>query len=226
MVDVSLADHAVCDAADQLERLVEASAREPQAHLVVLLGGEAGLRRGEMIGLEWTDVNLTKRQLCVARSGGHVSAPKGGRIRYVPLTKRLAAALQAARHVRGPRVLCDEAGKPLTQKVVQVMMLHALESGGARRGHPSAGRCRGRPWRNRGGVGNEGLHPPSLLKESGGGAGSCTRVRKYLLAGIYDAYPPLKCRARREETEKPPGTSPRKSRRDRPGRPVTASLLE
>jgi hypothetical protein len=53
---------------DQFERLVEASARETQARLVVLLGGEAGLRRGEMIGLEWTDVNLTKRQLCVARS--------------------------------------------------------------------------------------------------------------------------------------------------------------
>jgi integrase len=109
---------------DQFERLVEASAREPQAHLVVLLGGEAGLRRGEMIGLEWTDVNLTKRQLCVARSDwrGHVSAPKGGRICYVPLTKRLAAALQATRHLRGPCVLCDNEGKPLTQKVVQVMM--------------------------------------------------------------------------------------------------------
>jgi integrase len=109
---------------EQFERLVEASVREPQAHLVVLLGGEAGLRRGEMIGLEWTDVNLTKRQLCVARSDwrGHVGAPKGGRIRYVPLTKRLAAALQAARHLRGPRVLCDSEGKPLTQKVVQVMV--------------------------------------------------------------------------------------------------------
>jgi integrase len=77
---------------DQFERLIEASAREPQAHLVVLLGGEAGLRRGEMIALEWTDVILTKRQLCVARSDwrGHMSTPKGGRIRYVPLTKRLA----------------------------------------------------------------------------------------------------------------------------------------
>src|SRR4051812_41607629 len=33
------------------------SVREPQAHLVVLLGGEAGLRLGQMIGLEWTDLN-------------------------------------------------------------------------------------------------------------------------------------------------------------------------
>lgn len=109
---------------DQFERLVEASAREPQAQLIVLLGGEAGLRRGEMIGLEWSDIDLNKRQLCVARSDwrGHVGAPKGGRIRYVPLTRRLAAALKAGRHLRGSRVLCDDEGKPLTQKVVQVMM--------------------------------------------------------------------------------------------------------
>jgi hypothetical protein len=35
----------------------------------------------------------------------------------------------------------------------------------------------------------------------GGGAGICTRVRKYIPAGIYDAYPPLSSRARREEAE-------------------------
>jgi integrase len=109
---------------DQFERLVETSAREPHAHLIVLLGGEAGLRRGEILALEWSDVNIVKRQLCVARSDwrGHVTEPKGGRIRYVPLTKRLAAALQAARHLRGSRVLCDAAGEPLTQKAVQVLI--------------------------------------------------------------------------------------------------------
>ena len=62
--------------------------------------------------------------------------------------------------------------------------------------------------------------------KNGGGAGSCTRVRKYIPAGIYDAYPRLKCRARREDVEKPPGTNPEKSRRDRPRQPVTASLLK
>ncbi len=77
---------------EQFERLVEGAAGEPQAQLVILLGGEAGLRCGEMIGLEWKDVDVDKRQLCVARSEwcGHVSVPKGGRIRYVPLTRRLA----------------------------------------------------------------------------------------------------------------------------------------
>jgi len=109
---------------DQFERLVERARMDQQAHLVVLLGGEAGLRCGEMIGLEWLDIDLDKRQLCVARSEwrGHVGVPKGGRIRYVPLTKRLVLALNGARHLRGPRVLCDSEGKPVTQKMVQVMM--------------------------------------------------------------------------------------------------------
>jgi hypothetical protein len=31
-------------------------------------------------------------------------------------------ALRDARHLRGPRVLCDGAGKPLTQKVIQVLV--------------------------------------------------------------------------------------------------------
>jgi len=112
---------------EQFERLLEAAAGEPQAQLVVLLGGEAGLRCGEMIGLEWKDVDPDKRQLCVARSEwcGHVSVPKGGRIRYLPLTRRLAGALKSARHLRGPRVLCDDTGKPLTRKMIQVMMWRA-----------------------------------------------------------------------------------------------------
>ncbi len=62
-----------------------------------------------MMALEWSDVNLRKRQLCVQRSDwkGHVTTPKGGRLRYIPLTARLAAALQAHRHLRTDRVLCQ-----------------------------------------------------------------------------------------------------------------------
>ena len=60
-----------------------------------------------MKALRWSDVDLTKRQLCVERSDweGHVTSPKGGRLRYVPLTVRLAAALRMRRHLlrSGPR---------------------------------------------------------------------------------------------------------------------------
>ena len=113
---------------DEYERLVVAAkASEPLAYLCVLLGGEAGLRCGEMMALEWNEVDLNKRHLCVQRSEwkGHVTAPKGGRLRYVPLTARLADALRATRHLRGPRVLCSRDGSPLTQREVQGLVRRA-----------------------------------------------------------------------------------------------------
>jgi integrase len=105
-------------------RLVAAARSDRPAYLVALLGGEAGLRCGEIMGLEWSDVDLHKRQLTVARSEwkGDVTMPKGGRLRYMPMTRRLTEALREARHLRGPRVLCDGTGKPLTQKVLQVLV--------------------------------------------------------------------------------------------------------
>jgi len=59
--------------------------------------------------LPWQDVDLHKRQLCVARSEwkGHITQPKRGRLRYVPLTQRLATALTQSRHLKSKRVLCD-----------------------------------------------------------------------------------------------------------------------
>ena len=53
-------------------------------------------------------MDLAKRQICVQRSEwkGHVTAPKGGRLRYVPMTVRLATALREHRHLRSTRVLC------------------------------------------------------------------------------------------------------------------------
>jgi integrase len=113
---------------EQFERLVDAaSKRGADAHLIVLRGGEAGRRRGEIAALTWGDVNLKKRRLCVQRSvwQGHTEAPKGGRLRYVPLTLRLTAALQAARHLRGPLVFCDAAGKPVSENVIAHHVEHA-----------------------------------------------------------------------------------------------------
>ncbi len=118
---------------DEYERLVEAAAAsDPRAHLVVLLGGEAGLRCGEMMALEWTDVDPDKRQLCVQRSEwkGHVTTPKGGRLRYIPLTGRLGAALRDHRHLKGPRVLCERDGAPLTMRAVQGLVLRAARRAG------------------------------------------------------------------------------------------------
>lgn len=112
---------------DDYERLVEAARSEPNAYLVVLLGGEAGLRCGEIMALEWSDVDFQKRQLCVQRSEwkGHTTVPKGGRLRYVPTTIRLSRALREARHLRSPRVLCQADGSTLSADVVKHLVERA-----------------------------------------------------------------------------------------------------
>jgi len=74
-------------------------------------------RLGEIVALEWGDVDLRERRLTVQRSDwcGHVTVPKGGRSRCLPMTQRLTEALKSARHLRSPRVLCLSDGTPYTR---------------------------------------------------------------------------------------------------------------
>jgi integrase len=113
---------------EEYDRLVVAAkALDPATHLLVLLGAEAGLRCGEMIALKWTDVNLGNQQLCIQRSAwkGQETTPKGGRLRYVKMTTRLATALREHRHLRSPYVLCQDDLRPLTRPVVQYRIKRA-----------------------------------------------------------------------------------------------------
>lgn len=100
--------------------LATAERRGAETYLMVLLGGDAGLRLGEIQAIEWSDVNLQTRQLTIERSEwqGHVHAPKSGRTRRVPMTQRLTAALKSHRHLRSTRVLCMSDGTPVTRDQV------------------------------------------------------------------------------------------------------------
>ncbi len=109
-------------------RLVEAASKiGTRERVVVLLGGDAGLRVGEMVGLRWCDVDFRRGQLRIEqaawkrsrkeaeRANGEewsVDTPKSGKGRIVPMTKALRDALQQHRHLRGERVLTLEDGSP------------------------------------------------------------------------------------------------------------------
>ena len=111
---------------------------------MVLLGGDAGLRLGEIVALEWGDIDLHARRLTVQRSDwcGHVTVPKGGRLRRLPMTQRLTGALEAFRHLRSDRVLCLPDGGPITRdRVIKAIrgaqrVAGLSESGGHLLRHP------------------------------------------------------------------------------------------
>ena len=143
---------------EQYERLVEATkAINRVTELIVLLGGEAGLRCGEMIALEWRDVDLSKRQLCVQRSdwNGEITSPKSGRLRYVPLTVRLTAA--------PPR-----ASTPSWLASVVSGRRHAVDS--------TAGSVSGQVRRQKGERQGRRAHPSTHVLLASGNGGAPTRA--------------------------------------------------
>ncbi len=97
--------------------LLVGSAREDERALV-LFALHTGARAGELLALEWTDVDLRAQQLVSfskSRSDGFTTnGTKSGKPRKVPLSQTLVAALKAHRHMRGPLVFCQDDGKPLT----------------------------------------------------------------------------------------------------------------
>lgn len=82
------------------ERLVAAAGEVSDRHLaVILLGGDAGLRRGEIAGLRAEDVEpggtlWIRRTVVELRGERLVHPPKSGRSRRVPASARLLAVLQ------------------------------------------------------------------------------------------------------------------------------------
>jgi integrase len=111
-------------------RLVEAAENiDPRSHVMVLRGGDAGLRRGETIGLCWEDIDFQRRLLTVRRSvwNGIETVPKGGKPRMVNMTETLTLALKAHRHMRGKRVLYDDQGQETRAKDLRVWMERAVK---------------------------------------------------------------------------------------------------
>jgi integrase len=107
---------------DEFERLVEAAGKEdPRILAVVLLGGEAGLRRGEMLGLTQARVRFDRNVIVVASavSKNVHTTTKTGNVREVLMTDRLRAVLKDVQHLRGDLLLYRDDGEPATGRVLQ-----------------------------------------------------------------------------------------------------------
>lgn len=80
-------------------------AKESDGHLyiAVALGLRQGLRRGEIFGLRWSDIDLSRGRLTVAQQRGG-KTPKSGKARTLPLSPEMLADLSAWRRQPGELV--------------------------------------------------------------------------------------------------------------------------
>ncbi len=100
---------------DEAKALLKAADGEWFAMVCVAL--KCGLRIGELLGLQWSDLDLKKGMLRVKRTiyRGRVGSPKGGKWRDVDLGDDVIAALKRHRHLRGEWVFCTMDGKRMTE---------------------------------------------------------------------------------------------------------------
>lgn len=117
------------------EKLVVASAQEPMWHAAVLGAGEAGLRMGEILALEFGDIDFKAGMLTVARNDwrGQIGSPKSGQDRRIPLTARLASALRAIRHLKSRLVFCHGDGARWTLTTMRTGLARQQKRAGLRR---------------------------------------------------------------------------------------------
>lgn len=79
---------------EEVWALVRAAASEQDA-AIFLTAAFTGLRKGELIALRWRDIDFTRSAIRVRASYalGHLTSPKSGKLRAVPLAPDVAAAL-------------------------------------------------------------------------------------------------------------------------------------
>ncbi|WAS97192.1 tyrosine-type recombinase/integrase [Nannocystis punicea] len=134
-------DAPACYTPADFERLAAAAAKAGQLSLlIVLLGGESGLRHGELLGLQVGDVSLRRREIRVARSvniepneGRIIGPTKNGKVRVVPISRRLEDALRPiVEAASGPDhwVLWSPRGRPATTSSIAKALQKALDRAG------------------------------------------------------------------------------------------------
>jgi integrase len=123
---------------EEVWSLVRAAGSEADA-AIFLTAAFTGLRRGEVLGLRWRDVDFPGSTIRVRASyaAGHLTTPKSGKVRAVPMAPDVASALAKL----GDRerytgdddfVFAGEAGPPLDGDALSSRYRDALARAGLR----------------------------------------------------------------------------------------------
>ncbi len=118
---------------EESERLIAAADDHWRTFVVTAL--RTGLRFGELTGLRWDDVDLTKGLMVVRQSNwrGQIGTPKSGKTREIPLSEQARVALRSYRHLKGELVFSDAKGEFLTEGECKWPLIRACKRAGLRK---------------------------------------------------------------------------------------------
>jgi len=119
---------------DEADRLIAGAEREWRP--MILVGLRTGLRQGELLALQWDDIDLVAGRLCVRRAvaRGIVGTPKSGKGREIPLSDEAVAALRSLpSRFAGKLVFPGDYGRLLTKGQCKHPLRRACVGAGLRR---------------------------------------------------------------------------------------------
>ena len=118
---------------EEAERLVASA--DPEWRTLLLVALKTGLRMGELIGLQWADVDLHRGRLQVRRTvwRGMAGLPKSGRYRTVDLPESVVNALRVHRRPGVIPVFSNLDGSILSPGKMKTALTRALRLSGISR---------------------------------------------------------------------------------------------
>lgn len=117
------------------ERALIAAAADDEERALFLISFDTGIRKSELFGLTWAQVDWEARELIIDRQRyrGDERQTKSGKARKIQLSETLEQLLKSIRHLRAPYVFCDETGAPLTDGSLRATFERAVERAGLRK---------------------------------------------------------------------------------------------
>lgn len=111
-------------------------ARDPRAHALLLFALRTGARAGEILALQWADVDLAGRKVHIRRSShrGVIDLPKSNKTREIPMAPDLVECLkELPRHISSDLVFHDGDGAALNLWNLTTVLRQTAKRAGVRK---------------------------------------------------------------------------------------------
>ena len=88
---------------NEYNKLIEAAKEDRLSYEMILFTLRTGVRMGELLALDWSDINFANRLVTIKRNivNGHIGSPKNNKYRSIYLAQDILGILQTRKKDKG-----------------------------------------------------------------------------------------------------------------------------